>query len=117
MPATSDARFGPRPCSTIGKNTTPRNRQTPPPLKNYKKVIIITKKLKLKEPSDVRNLIKRWLAEVAETGELPFKGNTGGVVVQMLNTWLKSYELEKLEDVEKRLIVLEEAKDQYLRRP
>ena len=80
-------------------------------------MIIITKRLKLKVPSDVRNLIKRWLAEVAETGELPFKGNTGGVVVQMLNTWLKSYELEKLEDVDRRLNVLEKAQDQYPKRP
>lgn len=72
-------------------------------------MIIITKRLKLNEPADVRNLIKSWLKDVAETGELPFKGNTGGVVVQMLNTWLKSYELEKLEDVEKRLNALEKA--------
>jgi hypothetical protein len=71
-------------------------------------VIIITKRLKLKEPADVRNLIKSWLRDVAETGELPFKGNVGGVVVQMLNTWLKSYELEKLADVEKRLTDLEQ---------
>jgi len=110
MPATSGARPGPRPCGTIGKNTTPRNRQIPPPLKNYKKVTIITKKLKLKEPSDVRNLIKRWLAEVAETGKLPFEGNTGGVTVQLLNCWLKAYEVEKIEDIDKRLTALEEAR-------
>jgi len=74
-------------------------------------VIIISKRLKLKDPSDVRNLIKSWLRDVAETGELPFKGNVGGVVVQMLNTWLKSYEMEKLEDVEKRLAELEKARE------
>ena len=74
-------------------------------------MIIISKRLKLKDPSDVRNLIKSWLRDVAETGELPFKGNVGGVVVQMLNTWLKSYEMEKLEDVEKRLAELEKARE------
>jgi len=70
-------------------------------------VIIISKRIKLKDPSDVRNLIKNWIRDVAETGELPFKGNTGGVVVQMLNVWLKSYEMEKVEDIEKRLEALE----------
>lgn len=56
-------------------------------------MIIITKRLKLKEPADVRSLIKSWLRDVAETGKLPFQKD-GGVIVQMLNTWLKSYELE-----------------------
>ena len=61
-------------------------------------------------PVDVRNLIKSWLRDVAETGELPFKSNTGGVVVQMLNVWLKAYEVEKIEDIEKRLEALEAEK-------
>jgi antitoxin component of RelBE/YafQ-DinJ toxin-antitoxin module len=74
-------------------------------------VIIITKRLKLDGPRDVRNLIKVWLKEVADTGQLPFEGRTGGVVVQMLNCWLKSYELEKTADVEKRLKVLEAANE------
>ena len=72
-------------------------------------MIIITKRLKLNNPGDVRNLIKAWLRDVAETGELPFKGNTGGVVVQMLNVWLKSYELDKMAEIEARLKALEEA--------
>ena len=72
-------------------------------------MIIITKRLKLNNPSDVRNLIKAWLRDVAETGELPFKGNTGGVVVQMLNVWLKSYEMDKMAEIEVRLKALEEA--------
>lgn len=70
-------------------------------------MIIISKRLKLKDPSDVRNLIKRWLADVIETGNLPFEKGVGGVVVQMLQTWLKSYEIEKVEDIEKRLEQLE----------
>jgi hypothetical protein len=69
-------------------------------------VIIISKRLKLNDPADVRNLIKSWLKDVAETGKLPFEKD-GGVIVQMLNVWLKSYELDKISDIEKRLEELE----------
>jgi hypothetical protein len=71
-------------------------------------VIIISKRLKLKDPADVRNLIKAWLTDVVENGQLPFEN--GGTVVQLLNTWLKAFEAEKIEDVEKRLAVLERRK-------
>jgi hypothetical protein len=73
--------------------------------------MIITKRLKLKDPSDVRNLIKSWLSDVIATGDLPFEKGIGGVVVQMLQVWLKSYEIEKLEDVEKRIKALEAERD------
>jgi hypothetical protein len=73
-------------------------------------VIIITKRLKLKDPSDVQNLIRVWLRDVVETGTLPFEKSVGGVVVQMLQVWLKSYELNKLDDIEKRLSELEKEK-------
>ena len=56
-------------------------------------------------PVDVRNLIKSWLRDVSETGALPFEN--GGVVVQLLNTWLKSWELDKISDIETRLTELE----------
>ena len=69
-------------------------------------MIIITKRLKLNDPADVRNLIKSWLKDVADTGKLPFEKD-GGVIVQMLNVWLKSYEMERIEDIEKRLEKLE----------
>ena len=69
-------------------------------------MIIITKRLKLNDPADVRNLIKSWLKDVADTGKLPFEKD-GGVIVQMLNVWLKSYEMERIEDIEKRLSELE----------
>ena len=61
--------------------------------------------MKLNDPGDVRNLIKSWLRDVSETGTLPFEN--GGVVVQLLNTWLKSWELDKISDIEKRLDALE----------
>ena len=59
----------------------------------------------MNSPGDVRNLIKSWLRDVAETGTLPFEN--GGVVVQLLNTWLKSWELDEISDIEKRLTELE----------
>ena len=73
-------------------------------------MIIITKRLKLNDPADVRNLIKSWLKDVADTGKLPFEKD-GGVIVQMLNVWLKSYEMERIEDIEKRLSELEKDKE------
>ena len=63
--------------------------------------------LKLKEPADVRALIRDWLRTVIETGTLPFDKAIGGITVQMLQVWLKSYEIEKIADVEKRLEALE----------
>jgi hypothetical protein len=65
----------------------------------------MTKRLRLNKPRDVRALIKDWLRDVCETGELPFQN--GGVIVQLLNTWLKSYELEKVSELEKRIKELE----------
>lgn len=73
-------------------------------------MIIISKRLKLNDPGDVRNLIKSWLKDVAETGKLPFEKD-GGVIVQMLNTWLKSYEMEKIENIEARLEELEKDRE------
>ena len=72
-------------------------------------MIIITKRLKLKDPVDVQNLIKSWLRVVAETGKLPFEKD-GGTIVQMLNVWLKSYEMNKLDEIERRLGALESEK-------
>lgn len=72
---------------------------------------IITKRLKLKDPADVRNLIKDWLRTVIETGTLPFDRTIGGITVQMLQVWLKSYELEKIADIEKRIETLEADKE------
>jgi len=61
--------------------------------------------LVLDEPKDVRELIRLWIKETCENGKLPFEG--GGTIVQLLNTWLRSYETEKIENIEKRLEKLE----------
>lgn len=68
----------------------------------------MAKRLKLNDPADVRALIKSWLREVSETGKLPFEN--GGTVVQLLNSWMKAYELDKISDIEKRLSILEDKK-------
>lgn len=63
--------------------------------------------LQLESPADIRALIRRWIIETCEKGKLPFEG--GGVVVQMLQVWLKSYEMEELADIKKRIDALEAA--------
>ena len=64
--------------------------------------------IELEEPRDVRQLIKACLAEICDTGKLPFEG--GGTVVQLLNVWLRSYEIEKVSDLEERVKALEKQK-------
>ncbi len=64
--------------------------------------------IELEEPRDVRQLIKAWLTEICDTGKLPFEG--GGTVVQLLNVWLRSYEIEKVSDLEERVKALEKQK-------
>ena len=61
---------------------------------------------RLNEPKDVRRLIRDWIREVSETGQLPFQN--GGVIVQLLNTCLESYELEKNPELETIIKELEE---------
>jgi hypothetical protein len=62
--------------------------------------------LELNEPKDIRELIRSWIAEVCELKILPFEKD-GGTIVQLLNVWLRSYETDKLEDIEKRVEALE----------
>jgi hypothetical protein len=62
--------------------------------------------LELKEPKDIRELIRQWIAEACEMKRLPFDKD-GGTIVQLLNVWLRSYETDKLEDIEKRVEALE----------
>ncbi len=60
----------------------------------------------LDKPNDIRELIRRWIEEACELKRLPFDRD-GGTIVQLLNVWLRSYETEKLEEIEERLEVLE----------
>jgi hypothetical protein len=58
------------------------------------------------EPKDIRALIKQWITDACRTGQLPFKKD-GGIIVQLLNTWLRSYEAEKESELELRIEALE----------
>ena len=69
----------------------------------------MTDDIKLENPRDLRQLVKTWISEACKNGELPFKKD-GGIIVQMLNLWLKSYEVEKIRDLEDRILRLEEEK-------
>jgi len=70
--------------------------------------------IRLNEPKDIRRLIRDWIREVSETGQLPFQN--GGVIVQLLNTWLKSYELEKIPEMEARIKELEDDNERRQKR-
>lgn len=61
--------------------------------------------LQLDNPKDVRELIRTWIAETCKMKKLPFEG--GGTIVQLLNVWLRSYEIEKVSDLEMRVRALE----------
>jgi hypothetical protein len=62
-----------------------------------------TKKDMLKTPADVRHQISEWIAFACANGRLPFENGQGGVIIQALNAWQKSYENEKLAEIERRL--------------
>ena len=64
--------------------------------------------LQLENPRDIRELIKSWIVETCDRGKLPFEG--GGTIVQLLNCWLRSYEVEKMSDLEERVLALEETR-------
>jgi hypothetical protein len=61
------------------------------------------------EPKDIRALIKQWITDACTNGQLPFKKD-GGIIVQLLNTWLRSYEAEKQSELEERIEALENNK-------
>lgn len=64
--------------------------------------------IQLENPYDVRVLIQSWIQETCKKGKLPFEG--GGTIVQLLNVWLRSYEIEKMSDLESRIKTLEQNK-------
>lgn len=63
-------------------------------------------RLKLRNPKDAQEYIRRLLRNLKERGpdaEIEYLGR----ISQILSVWLKSYELNKLDDIEKRLAKLE----------
>lgn len=62
----------------------------------------------LKSPQDARRLIRRIVDRAFEEGsELEYSGR----IAQLLGTWSKLWELEKVSDIEARLAALEQARE------
>lgn len=62
----------------------------------------------LKSPEDARRLIRRVVDRAFEEGqELEYSGR----IAQLLGTWSKLWELEKVSDIEARLATLEQARE------
>jgi hypothetical protein len=67
-------------------------------------------RLKLNNPADAQEYIRRLLRNLKERGpdaEIEYLGR----ISQILSVWLKSYEINKLEDIEARLAALEQSKE------
>ena len=63
-------------------------------------------RLKLENPKDAQEYIRRLLRNLKEKGpdaEIEYLGR----ISQILSVWLKSYEINKIEDIDKRLDLLE----------
>jgi hypothetical protein len=67
-----------------------------------------TRGVTLREPKDVRRVVQRITSRAfQEERELELAGR----IAQLMGCWLKSWELDKLADIEKRLETLEKAKE------
>ena len=65
----------------------------------------MTRGVSINKPSDVRRIARRVISDIFVEGS---QITNAGKVNQLLITWLKGWELEKLEDIERRLSALEE---------
>ena len=71
--------------------------------------IVRRRGITLNSPQDARRLIRRVVDRAFEEGsELEYSGR----IAQLLGTWTKLWEVEKISDFEARLKVLEEARSQ-----
>jgi hypothetical protein len=61
--------------------------------------------LKLSKVDDVKELIREVLEQICSEGK---SVEMSGRVCNLLQVWLKSHEMSKIEDIEKRLAALEE---------
>ncbi len=64
-----------------------------------------TRGVSINKPSDVRRIARRVISDIFVEGS---QITNAGKVNQLLITWLKGWELEKLADIEKRLSTVEE---------
>ncbi len=66
-----------------------------------------TRGVTLREPKDVRRVCQRIVSKAFQQDEeLVYAGR----IAQLMGCWLKSWELDKLSDIERRLAVLEAVK-------
>lgn len=64
-----------------------------------------TRGVTLKTPADVRRIATKVISDIfRDKSQIEHAGKVNNLLV----TWLKAWELEKLSDVEKRLVALEE---------
>ena len=64
-----------------------------------------TRGVSLKTPADVRRIANRVISDIfQDSGQIEYAGKLN----QLLLTWLKAWEIEKLSDIEKRLVAVEE---------
>lgn len=67
-----------------------------------------TRGVTLREPKDVRRVCQRIVSKAFQQGdELQFSGR----IAQLMGCWMKAWELDKLADIERRLEILEQAKE------
>jgi hypothetical protein len=59
----------------------------------------------IKGPKDIRRLMQRVLNSILRSGQ---EVEYAGKICNLSNTWLKSYELDKISEIEKRVEELEE---------
>ena len=76
-------------------------------------IIVTNKDDRFKKPEDIRRQISKWISYACDTGELPFIKD-GGIIVQLLNVWIKSYEITKLDEIESRLEALENGERTFI---
>ena len=62
--------------------------------------------IQLKDPDDVKRMVCRVIRTIQKAGDDELIVNAGKIS-QLLGQFLKAYEMKKLEDIEKRLKVLE----------
>ena len=63
-------------------------------------------RMQLNTPADIREYTRRLLRNLKDQGPVA-EIDALSKVAQILNVWLKSWELDKISDIEKRLDILE----------
>ena len=69
-----------------------------------------TRGVTLKEPKDIRRVCQRIVSKAFQNGEeLEYSGR----IAQLMSCWMKSWELEQISNLDRRIRKLEEAKNEH----